>query len=142
MYTAIGQYAKAEPIILKSLKLIEQSGAGETEEFAAFVCDLAVVYYNMGNYSKAEYYYLKDRDFYIQSLPVNMIYYINAIWGLGMVYTQTGDFAKAEKCFLEAISHLEANKLKENEEYSGIIACLAAMYTQSNQPEKAFELYS
>ena len=82
LYESIGEYQKAEPLYLKSLKISEKVLGKEHPSTATLYNNLAVFYYNQEEHKKAYELIKKAVDIWSKILPENHPNLINAKEGL------------------------------------------------------------
>ena len=68
LYQNMGQYAKAEPLYQRSLKIMESKLGPDHPDVATNLNNLAILYEHMGQYAKAEPLYQRSLKIYESKL--------------------------------------------------------------------------
>ncbi|MCE9539567.1 MAG: tetratricopeptide repeat protein [Bacteroidetes bacterium] len=134
-YHEQGNYPKALDYYFKALKIDEE--LGNKSGIARHLGSIGVAYYQQGNHPKAFDYFFKvlkmAKELGNKSLQAN------TLGNIGESYIRSKRFKQAEKFLQKAlalsteINELDLIKVHQNN--------LSNLYTQTNQPTKAFEHY-
>src|SRR5205807_9121522 len=92
-----GDYSKAEPLFLRSLKITEQALGPEHPDTATSLNNLGVLYQMMGEYKKAEPYYERALKIREKALGPNNFALVSSIGGLADLYRLERDTPKLNR---------------------------------------------
>jgi CHAT domain-containing protein/Tfp pilus assembly protein PilF len=103
LYQSTGDYAKAEPLIQRALKITEKARGPDNPDTASALNNLALVYNSTGNYAKAEP--LLQRVLKIKEKALGPDHWGTAasLTNLADLYRSTGDYAKAASLLQRAL---------------------------------------
>ncbi len=107
LYTSMGDYAKAEPLYRRALKISEKTFGLNHPETARSLQNLAALYWSMEDYSKAEPLYRRTLEVWERMLGPEHPDTAIAIENLAGVYDRQGDYSKAEPLRLRALAITE-----------------------------------
>jgi CHAT domain-containing protein len=103
LYDSIGEYAKAEPLFQKALRLRQLSLGAEDPDTASALCNLGKLYMDMGEYAKAEPLCLESLRIFRNILGSENPYTAQSLHILANLYKERGEYAKAEPLYLESL---------------------------------------
>jgi CHAT domain-containing protein/tetratricopeptide (TPR) repeat protein len=129
-----GEYAKAEPLYVRSLAIIVKILGPDHPNTAKVLNNLAMVYLGMGEYAKAE-------PILRRALAINEKSpgpaFSTALNNLAMVYKSMGQFTNAERLYGRALSILEKSFGPDHPETASSLSNLALLYRSMGQYTKA-----
>jgi CHAT domain-containing protein/tetratricopeptide (TPR) repeat protein len=135
-YADQGDYPKAEPLYLRSVK-IRQDKDKDAPSVASALNALAELYRVTGQYAKAEPLYLRSLTIWRAKGHPDVLIALN---NLGALYHATGRYSKAEQSLRQSLK-LAEGKGKENLEVAAPLNNLAELYRDMGQYDKAEPLY-
>ncbi len=99
----LGQYAQAEPLIWKALRLLQQMPCTDQQSLAP--CQEAIAYlcYQQGKYSQAEDYFLQALATYEKHVGLQHSAVVCTFCGLGKLYLALAKYDRAEEFFWDAL---------------------------------------
>jgi tetratricopeptide (TPR) repeat protein len=106
LYRNIGDYARAEPLYLQSLKIKEQLG-GSPIGVAETLADLSLLYQKKGDYARAELRYQQSLEIRERILSPNDPVVATTLNLLATVYFAKGDYARAEPLYQRSLKITE-----------------------------------
>ncbi|HZZ73488.1 MAG TPA: CHAT domain-containing tetratricopeptide repeat protein [Pirellulales bacterium] len=137
-YVAIGEYAKAEPLYLRCIKLKETEFGEDDPSVATTADNLGSLYLNTGRYAEAEKAFNRaikiDKD-WAEPLP-----YARDLTNLGNLYTTIAQYDKAEGAYQSSLKYYESELGKNHVDVAGALNNLAILYKAMGQYEKALPL--
>ncbi len=100
----LGQYAQAEPLIWKALRLLQQLPDADQQSLAS--CQEAIAYlsYQQGKYNQAEDYFLQALATYEKQVGLQHPSVVCTFCGLGKLYLALAKYDRAEEFFWDALS--------------------------------------
>ncbi len=130
-------YDEAEPLYLKSKKLIEGQFGGMHAEYSTTLQNLATLYQLQGKYKEAESLLLQSLEIDKKTFGDTHPQYGISLQNLATVYQKQGDFAKAQPLLEQVLLITENSVGKDHPSYSITLSNLAALYQVPRQPEKS-----
>jgi CHAT domain-containing protein/Tfp pilus assembly protein PilF len=103
LYESLGDYAKAEPLLQRALKIREKALGPDHSYTAGSLKDLALLYVSMGDYAKAEPLFQRALKIREKALRPDHPDTAEGLAGLGGLYYSLGDYAKAEPLLQRAL---------------------------------------
>ncbi|MGH9752918.1 MAG: tetratricopeptide repeat protein [Blastocatellia bacterium] len=136
-----GDYAKAEPLLIRELDIREKALGPEHPDIAKTLNNLATLYLNKGAYAKAEPLYRRALLILEKALGPQHLMVARNLNNLGVLYRNTGDYAKAEPIFQRAVSILEKAMGLEHPDVAMALNNLAKIYDYKGDHLKAEPLH-
>jgi CHAT domain-containing protein/Tfp pilus assembly protein PilF len=103
----MGDYAKAEPLLQRALKIEEKALGPEHPETGRGYQNLAMLYQEMGDYAKAEPLYQRGLKIREKALGPDHRDVATNLTNLASLYRKMGDYAKAEPLLQRALKIYE-----------------------------------
>ncbi|MFY9224618.1 MAG: tetratricopeptide repeat protein [Blastocatellia bacterium] len=141
LYQALGDYAKAENYLQRSLIVKEQALGTDHPDLAFFYNTLGVLYRVKGEYEKAENCYKQAiiiREKALGAEHLNLAAFYN---NLGFLYLSKGELSKAEPLLQKALAIYEKNLGTENLEVANSCNNLGSLYQTKGELSKAEPLF-
>ena len=133
----MGDYAKAEPLLQRALKIREKALGPEHPDTATSLNNLAALYRDMGDYAKAEPLYQRALKICEKALGPEHVDTANSVHNLAVLYRDMGDYAKAEPLFQRTLKICE-KALGPEHRYTAIsVDNLAILYDDMGYYAKA-----
>lgn len=141
LYKSSGDYGKAEPLYLQSVKIIKKT-LGETHpDYATCLNGLANLYCEMGSYVKAEPLCLQVLEIRKKSLGENHLDYASSLNNLALIYDEMGNYTKAESLYIEALEITKKVLGEADPSFAISLNNLASLYEDMGNYAKAEPLY-
>jgi CHAT domain-containing protein len=102
LYSSMGNYQKAEPLLVEALQIREKALGKAHPSYAASLNNLASLYERMHNYEKAEPMYLQAMQIQEKALGKEHPNYATSLHNLASLYETMGNYQKAQPLLLEA----------------------------------------
>jgi len=140
LYQEMGQYAKAESLHQRSLRIREKLGK-DTLDVAQSLHNLAIVYMDTGQYGKAEP--LSQRSLQIREAKLGKDHpeVAGSLNNLGELYREMGQYTRAEPLYQRSLQIREAKLGKYHPDVAGSLNNLAIVYKAMGQYARAEPLY-
>jgi tetratricopeptide (TPR) repeat protein len=103
LYFAQGNYSKAEPLLLKALKMRKKQFGDYHPDTAMSMNDLAALYKSQGRYKSAEQLYLEALKIINEQLGDRHLSTSTSMNNLALLYVSQGRYESAEPLFLESL---------------------------------------
>jgi CHAT domain-containing protein/Tfp pilus assembly protein PilF len=107
VYLAKGEYAKAEPLYLRALAIVEHLRPADPPLVATVVHNLAELHRLKGEYDEAETLFKRALELREKSLPSEDPLVAASANSLATVYFERGDYTKAEPLYQRALAIYE-----------------------------------
>ncbi len=140
LYTDVGRFDRAEPLLLEALRTLEQAGKKGHADYAQTQGNLAELYREMGDLVAAI-------DHYHQALEVKRATqgrdhpdYANVLKNLGIAYLELGDKESAGRA-LEDAAAIYARLPEGHPRQASIATALGALYLQQGRLDEAEALF-
>ena len=104
----MGQYAKAEPLYQRSLKIRESKLGPDHPDVAQSLNNLATLYQDMGQYAKAEPLYQRSLKICESKLGPDHPDVATSLNNLATLYQDMGQYAKAEPLYQRSLKIRES----------------------------------
>ena len=137
----MGDYAKAEPLYQRALKIDEKALGPDHPHTAPALNNLAVLYKAMGDYAKAEPLYQRALKINEKALGPDHPQTATALNNLAALYKAMGDYAKAEPLYQRALKIDEKALGPDHPHTATDLNNLAALYDSMGDYAKAEPLY-
>ncbi len=137
----LGQYAQAEPLLLRCLAIREQALAALDPSVGQTANNLGGLYFSMGRYSKAELLLLRGLKIAKSNLGPDHPNVGAALGNLALLYRDLGQYAKAEPYFLQSLQIKERTSGPESADVARSLNGLASLYTAMWRYDEAQPLY-
>ena len=108
LYKDMGQYAKAEPLYQRSLKIRESKLGPDHPDVATSLNNLAALYADMGQYAKAEPLYQRSLKISESKLGPDHPDVATSLNNLASLYKDMGQYAKAEPLYQRSLKISES----------------------------------
>ena len=137
----MGQYAKAEPLYQRSLKICESKLGPDHPDVAASLNNLAILYKDMGQYAKAEPLYQRSLKIRESKLGPDHPDVAASLNNLANLYWDMGQYAKAEPLYQRSLKIRESKLGPDHPDVAASLNNLANLYKDMGQYAKAEPLY-
>jgi CHAT domain-containing protein/Tfp pilus assembly protein PilF len=141
LYQAMGRYAKAEPLLLRSLRILEAELGKDHLDVAECLNSLALLYQATGQHARAESLMRRSLRITEARLGKGHRYVASGLHNLALIYKTTGQYARAEPLYRRALTILEARLGKDDPAVASTLNNLALLYQAMGQYAKAEPLY-
>ena len=108
LYRVMGQYAKAEPLYQRSLKIRESKLGLDHPEVAQSLNNLAILYCKMGQYAQAEPLYERSLKIRESQLGPDHPHVASSLNNLANLFNYMGQYAKAESLYQRSLKICES----------------------------------
>jgi CHAT domain-containing protein len=136
-YKQLGQYAKAESLLIQAKNLFAQLHGKEHIAYTTNLGNLANLYRNLSRFEESEELYLEAIKNRAKNLGKEHPKYALSLNNIGNLYHDIGLFEKAEAAYLEA-KKIRAKVYGENHpKYATTLNNLAALYHSMQMLERA-----
>lgn len=132
-----GQYAEAEPLLVRTLSIREQQLEGERLDTAVSLHDLAVLYRRQGKYEQAETLYLKALSIYEQRLGPDHPDTASVLNDLAALYVRQGKYEQAATLYQRVLTVREQHLGAEHLDTVESLHNLAVLYRRLGKYEQA-----
>src|SRR6266496_1668817 len=133
LYVHMGDYAKAEPLYERALKILGPNAAGTFS-------NLAWLYYHTGDYAKAEMLFQRALKINEKALGPEHPSIVENLDGLGLLYYHMGDYAKAEPLLQRTLKICEKALGPDHPYTAESHDDLALLYAVMGNPKEALRL--
>ena len=137
----MGDYAKAEPLYQRALKIYEKALGPDHPYTAAILNNLADLYDQKGDYAKAEPFYQRALKIKEKALGPEHTETAQVLNNLAQLYDHKGDYAKAEPLFQRALKIKEKALGPEHLSTAISLNSLATLYYHKGDYAKAEPLH-
>ena len=137
LYSEMGLYQKAEPLLVESMELTRKYTNDRDSTLSYNINNLAALYHSMGQYAKAEPLYIQAMEIRRKVVGANHPSYAVSINNLGTLYLEMGQAQKAEPLFLEAKEIRKRTTGEMDADYAMTLNNLAALYEDKKDYAKA-----
>ena len=138
---SMGNYAKAEPLFQRALKIREKALGPEHPLTAMSLDGLALAYREMGDYAKAEPLFQRALKIDEKALGPEHPGTATVLRDLAWLYMWMGDYAKAEPLFQRALKIREKALGPDHPNTAQSLDNLASLYDETGDHAKAEPLY-
>ncbi|MEO8971217.1 MAG: helix-turn-helix transcriptional regulator [Ktedonobacteraceae bacterium] len=136
-----GQYAEAEPLLVRALTIREQQLGAEHLDTATSLSNLAGLYSYDGKYKQAELLVLRALTIREQQLGAEHPDTAKNLGNLAVLYMQQGKYEQAELLYQQVLLINEQRRGGEQLETARNLNNLAVLYEQQEKYEQAEPLY-
>ncbi|HWB14052.1 MAG TPA: tetratricopeptide repeat protein [Pirellulales bacterium] len=141
-YNDLGQYAKAEPLYLRSINIRDNGPNAETSFNLAVTLDnLAVMYLSRGRYAEAEPLFERSLKIREASRGPDDLAVAYALNRLARLYGDLGRYAEAEPLYQRSLQIREAKLGEDDPDVAMALSNLACLYTDAARYTEAEPLY-
>ena len=140
LYQVQGQYQAAEPLLVHSLRILEDKGSAEGE-VATELDALAQLYESQGQFEKAEHYFVRALVINEKNAASDPRRYGRALNNLAWVYQDQSRYAEAEPLASKALDVLAKAFGKKDSDYGCTLDTLAKLYEGQDRKTEAELLY-
>jgi len=137
----MGDYAKAEPLYQRALKINEKALGPDHPTTAQALHNLALLYYSMGDYAKAEPFYQRALKIREKALGPDHPDTAISLNNLALLYLSMGDYAKAEPLLQRALKIREKALGPDHPDTAQALNNLAGLYDSMGDYAKAEPLF-
>lgn len=141
VYDATGNYAKAEPLFLHSLRIREKALGTEHLDVAMSLFNLARLYESQGSYTHAETLSLRSLRIREKALGPEHLDVATSLSNLAIVYHHQGRYTQAEPLFLRSLRISEKELGPEHPDVATSLSNLAALYQLKGNYAQAEPLF-
>jgi len=141
LYSDMGQYAKAEPLFQRSLKISEEKLGKDDPDVASTLNNLAILYEAMGQYAKAEAVFQRSLKIRENKLGKDHPDVARSLNNLAVLYDAMGQYAKAEPLYQRSLKIKEDKLGKDHPDVAQSLNNLANLYADMGQYARAEPLY-
>jgi tetratricopeptide (TPR) repeat protein len=128
LYRVQDQYAKAEPLYQRSLRIFESKLGKDGPHVAACLNGLALLYQDQGQYAEAEPLYQRCLKIRECKLGKNHPDVARSLNNLASLYQVQGQYAKAESLYQRGLKVFESRLGKDHPHVARSLNNLAALY--------------
>jgi len=136
-----GQYAEAEPLLVRALSIREQQLGTEHLDTVASLHSLAVLYRWQGKYEQAETLYLQALSIYEQRLGPEHPGTASVLNDLAALYVRVGKYEQAESLYQRVLTVREQHLGAEHLDTAESLHNLAELYRRQGKCEQTEPLY-
>lgn len=140
-YSNRGEFAKAETILLESLRILTNTIGDDKIDFALVLNNLAEVYSSLGQYKKAESLYLHSGEILHKIEGDESSYYASSLDNLANLYYTLGELEKSKATRLKSLTIREKIFGKNHFEYAKGLIGLGLLHSAEGQYKKSEFLY-
>jgi len=140
-YNQIGEYAKAEPLFLRALRINEVKLGPDHPYVAICLDNLGSLYSAVGEYAKAEPKLRRGLEIRKAKLPGDHLHVGMSLNNLGLLCYRMGRFAKAEPLYLQSLGIKKAKLGNDHPSVGTALNNLAELYRAMRDYAKAEPLY-
>jgi len=140
LYQVQGQYQAAEPLLVHSLRILEDKGGAEGE-VATELDALAQLYESQGQFEKAEHYFVRALVINEKNAASDPRRYGRALNNLAWVYQDQSRYAEAEPLASKALDVLAKAFGKKDSDYGCTLDTLAKLYEGQDRKTESELLY-
>ncbi len=137
MYTEMGLYEKAEPLLIESKDLTKRNVGENDSSYSFNLNNLAALYHSMGQYQKAEPLYIQAMEVRKKVYGLHHERYGYSLNNLGALYQEMGQFEKAGPYFMQAKEIWSKTLGESHPDYAMSLSNLASVYEALEQYAKA-----
>jgi CHAT domain-containing protein/Tfp pilus assembly protein PilF len=137
VYRAVGDYAKAEPLFQRALKIREKALGPDHPSTGMTLSHLATLYESLGDYAKAEPLLQRALKIREKALGPDHSYTAGSLKDLALLYVSMGDYAKAEPLFQRALKIREKALRPDHPDTAEGLAGLGGLYYSLGDYAKA-----
>lgn len=135
------QYAEAEPLLTRALKITESSYGSEHPDTAACLNNLGTMYDDQGKHTEAEPLYVRSLSILEKELGPHNPRVARALNNLAYLYTKQDKYEEAEPLLTRAIGILEKELGPDDPAVGTGLNNLAYLFTKQDKDEEAESLY-
>jgi CHAT domain-containing protein/tetratricopeptide (TPR) repeat protein len=136
-----GKYTEAIPLARRALELSEQALGSHHPKMAAFVNNLAELYFAVGEYAKAEPLYQRALQIREAIFPINRLNQAVSLENLGRLYQAIGQYEKAEP-LLRRVLRIREKELGPNHPHVAVsLNSLAGLHLAVGEEDQAEPLF-
>jgi tetratricopeptide (TPR) repeat protein len=136
-YYKQGNYAEAEPLFKRVLKICEREYGPNNTNTASALGNLGNLYCDQGEYSKAEPLLTRALRIYEQKSGSNDPDTAQALNSLGVLYYSQGEYSKAEPLFKRVLKICEREYGPNNTKTASALRNLGMLYREQGEYSKA-----
>jgi CHAT domain-containing protein len=141
IHSELHQYAQAEPLMLRSLGIVEATSGKDHPDTARRLTCLGELYSAMGEHAKAEAACQRALPILEAKLGKNHLDVADCLVTLATLYTKLGQFAKAEPLCQRDVQIREAKLGKDHINIAASLMNLADLYKETGRYTQAEPLY-
>jgi tetratricopeptide (TPR) repeat protein len=137
LYLEQGYYSKAEPLLLKALKMRKKQFGDYHPDTAMSMNNLAALYRSQGRYESAEPLFLEALEIIKEQLGNRHPNTATSLNNLAALYESMGRYESAEPLYLEALEIRKEQLGDRHPSTAGSLNNLAALYQSQGRYESA-----
>lgn len=141
LYKAQGNYAEAEPLYRRSLRILEKALGPKHPDVANILNNLGELHKDQGNYAQAEPLYQRSLRIWETALGLEHPSVAHSLNNLAALYAAQGDYAQAEPLFLRSLRMREKMLGPEHPDVALSLNNLAEFYRLKGSYRRAEPLY-
>lgn len=141
LFRTQGDYAKAETLYLRSLRLLEKTLGPQHLDVASCLNNLAALYQTQGNLTKAEPLYLRSLQIREKELGPDHARVATSLNNLAELYHVQGAHTQAEPLYVRSLRIREKELGPNHPDVASSINNLAALYKAQSRYDKAEPLF-
>jgi tetratricopeptide (TPR) repeat protein len=141
LYRSRGQYAKAEPLFVQSLEILEHHLGANHLSVATSLNSLAGLYRRKGYFDKAEPLYLRSLQIMEHHLGADHLSVAISLNNLAGLYESQGRYSEAEPLYLRSLKIIERHLDAEHSSVALSLNNLAGLYASQGRRSEAEPLF-
>jgi tetratricopeptide (TPR) repeat protein len=141
LYYEQGRYSDAEPLLVRSLAIIEQQLGANHPHTATSLSNLAMLYISIGRYSDAEPLHLRALAIREEQLGANHPDTATSLNNLAILYRSIGRYSDAEPLFVRALAISEQQLGANHPDTAASLNNLAGLYRSIGRYSDAEPLF-
>ncbi len=141
LYTAQGDYARAEPLFRQALHIEKQVLGDKHPDHATSLNNLAALYHDQGDYALAEPIFRQALGIRKQALGDKHPDSVVSLNNLAVLYHTQGDYARAEPLYRQALGIRKQTLGDKHPDYATSLNNLAQLYWTEGDYARAEPLY-
>lgn len=143
MVIALSEMSQLDDAIALYEEICENSKKkyGEDLNYALYINELGVMYYNNAMYNKSMTCYDEAKKIWRNKLGEKSKKYASTLKNEAVLLFRIGNYIKSEALYLQAKKTLSDLKLKNDPLYAGILNGLAVIYYETGSFKKSIQLY-
>ncbi len=141
VYNNLGLYARAKPLLEKSLTLRNNEAAADIAGTARSMQALGEYHHMLGNFAQAESLYIAAIEIQKTLEASHTDDYVTTLNFLGWLKNDLGEYDAAETWYNKGLAVMEANGAPENVAYATTINNVALLLHEKNDYEPAEKLF-
>ncbi len=137
LYNSQGLYSEAEPLLLRSIDILEQQLGVDHPDFATSLNNLATLYFSQGQYSKVEPLDLRSLEIRERQLGADHPHVATSLNNLANLYNFQGRYSEAETLLLQSLKIRERQLGTDHPHVATSLNNLANLYESQGRYSEA-----